>query len=158
MGKHNLTTGQRRLLVAWAAEGLDLREINECAAKEDPPFEVTENNLKHVRRHGKKTYSQLKEEYEREAATEGYARRGVRIREISALIDRHLALIKARGEEMAGEVAGGGTGLLARDYRGKDADTLVYKYDAAPVREVRGLWDDLAREVGDRKTNMDLTT
>ena len=155
--KHNLTKEQRVLLVGWAAEGLTLAEINERAAREDPPFKVEWNQLKHVRRQATKTYSEIKEEFERDALSEGLARRAVRIRQLEDLFDRHMGLIKARGEEMADEVAGGEFGLMVRDYKGKNADTPVYKYDAALIREMRGLFDDIARELGDRRTNVDLS-
>lgn len=145
------------MLVGWAAEGLTLAEINERAGKCDPPFEVVWNQLKWVRKRQDKTYSDIKDDFERDALTEGFARRAVRIRQLEELWDRHIALIKARGAEMAGEVAGGEFGLMVRDYKGKNADTPVYKYDAALIREMRGLFDDIARELGDRKTNVDLS-
>lgn len=156
--KHNLTKEQRELVITWAVEGLNINEVQRRAQECDPPFEVRYNQLKHIRRHANKNYSNLREEFDREALGEGLARRAVRIRQLEDLFDRHIALIRARGEEMAAEVAGGDTGLLVRDYKGKEADVAVYKYDAALVKEMRGLFDDIARELGDRKTNMDLTT
>lgn len=156
--KHNLTKEQRELITIWAAEGLNINEVQRRAGECDPPFEVTHNQLKHVRRHANKNYSNLREEFDREALSEGLARRAVRIRQLEELFDRHVTLIRARGAELAKDnVAGGSTGLLVRDYKGKDADRAVYKYDAALVREMRGLFDDIARELGERKTNVDLT-
>lgn len=151
-----LTKEQRKLLVGWAAEGLTLGEVNDRASKENPPFKVEWHALKWVRQKADKTYGEIKQEFERDALNEGLARRAVRIRQLQDLFDRHIALIKARGEEMDGEIAGGDTGLMVRDYKGKNADTPVYKYDAALIREMRGLFDDIARELGDRKTNVDL--
>jgi len=153
-----LARKQQNALLEWAAEGLQLSEINERGAKFDPPFEVEYLQLKNARQRSKKRYSVLREEFEAEAVSEGLARRAVRIRGLQALFDKHLELIHARGEEMADEVAGGATGLMARDYRGKDADRAVYKYDAALIRELRGLLDDIAKELGERRTNVDLTT
>jgi hypothetical protein len=154
--KHTLTKKQRAALIEWAAEGLQLAEINDRAAECDPPFKVEYNQLKHVRRQANKQFSRLRDEFEKDALDEGLARRAVRIRELEALFDRHLALIKARADEMDGEVAGGHTGLLVRDYRGKEADRAVYKYDAALVKEARGLFDDIAREKGERRQGIDL--
>lgn len=147
--KHNLTKEQRKLLVAWAAEGLELWEINERAHLCDPPFKVEWNQLKHVRKQAKKTYSQLKEEFEREAVNEGLARRAVRLRE---KMERH-ALLKQVIRERADHVEmqdapGGKTGTLCLDYRGKDADRAVYKLDAALLKEMRELEREIAIELG----------
>jgi hypothetical protein len=147
--KHNLTKEQRKLLVGWAAEGLTLQEINERAAALDPPFEVVWTQLKHVRKQAKKTYSQLKEEFEREALGEGLARRAVRLRE---KMERHALLKRVIGEradhvEMQ-DAPGGKTGLLCLDYKGKDADRAVYKLDAALLKELRDLEREIAIELG----------
>jgi hypothetical protein len=146
--KHNLTTEQRKLLVAWAAEGLQLWEINERAAKCGPPFEVQENQLKHVRRQANKRYSQLREEFEREALNEGLARRAVRLRE---KMERHALLkqvIGERGQHVnMQDVAGGKTGLLVREYKGH-SDLPVYKVDAALLKELRDLEKEIAIELG----------
>jgi hypothetical protein len=151
------TREQQNKLLEWAAEGLTRKEINERAASFDPPFEVDWNNVKHAREKASKKYAEIKKEFEDEAMKEGLARKAVRLREMSALYEKHLALIQARGKEMEGEVKGGETGLMARDYKGKDADTPVYKYDAPLIREMRGLLDDIAKELGERKTSVDMS-
>ena len=46
----SLTYQQRLKLFEWAAELLQLWEINERAGKEDPPFEVEWVQLKHARK------------------------------------------------------------------------------------------------------------
>jgi hypothetical protein len=154
-----LTQKQQNALLEWAAEGLRLQEINERAAEFDPPFEVEWLQLKHARRRAGKSFTELREQLEAEAIGEGLARRAARIRQLEALYDKHLELIHARGVEMFGQgTAGGETGLIVRDYKGKDADRPIYKYDAALIREMRGLLDDIAREIGDRRTKIDMTT
>lgn len=156
--RNKLTQKQRAALTVWVAEGLRLPEINERGAQFDPPFNVEWLQLKHARTRAGKRFSELREDFEKEALAEGLARKAIRIREIVALYNQHMALIKARGKEMTGEVAGGDTGLMARDYKGKDADRAVYKYDAPLIKEMRGLLDDIAKELGERKNNVDLTT
>lgn len=153
-----LTREQRNLLVRWAAEGLRLPEINERAAGCDPPFRVEWEQLKHARTKFAATFTRFREEFESQAISEGLSRKAARLRQLEQVYDLHLELIQARGKEMAGEIAGGATGLMVRDYKGKDADTPVYKYDAALIREMRGMLDDIAREMGDRKNNVDITT
>jgi hypothetical protein len=153
-----LTKEQRKLLVAWAAEGLTFDEINQRAAQRDPPFYVEPNQLKHVRRQAKKTYSQLREEFEREAHSEGLARRAVRLRE---KMSRHALLNRVIAEradhiEMQ-DAPGGKTGLLALDYKGKDADRAVYKLDAALLKELRDLEREIAIELGQWTEKKELT-
>jgi hypothetical protein len=46
----SLTYKQRLLLFEWTAEKLQLWEINQRAAKEDPPFQVEWPQLKHARK------------------------------------------------------------------------------------------------------------
>jgi hypothetical protein len=145
-------------MVEWVAEGLRLPEIKERAAKEDPPFDVDWNQIKWARQRLNVGIRKMREQEASEVLISGLPRMVERIRQLEALYDKHLALIIARGEEMAGEIAGGETGLLVRDYKGRNADVAVYKYDGALVKEMRGILDDIAREVGDRKTNVDLTT
>jgi hypothetical protein len=154
----NLTKEQRKLLVAWAAEGFDLREINDRAGKYDPPFTVEENQLKHVRARAAKNFRALREEFERNALAEGLAKRAVRLRE---KMERH-ALLKQVTAERAGHVEmqdapGGKTGLLALDYKGKDADRAVYKLDAALLKEMRDLEREIAIELGQWTEKKELT-
>src|ERR1035441_6890960 len=46
------------------------------------------------------------------------------------------------------EVPGGTTGLLVKDYKGKDADTLVYKVDTGLLAELRNHEKQAAEELG----------
>ena len=45
------------------------------------------------------------------------------------------------------EVPGGTTGLLVKDYKGKDADTLVYKVDTGLLAELRNHEKQAAEEL-----------
>ena len=64
------------------------------------------------------------------------------------LADRMRMLIIARAQEMKGEVVSGETGLLARDYRGKDADHAIYKFDAAVIEKLNETLKQVAIESG----------
>jgi len=145
-----LTRKQRNALLTWAAEGIELWEINERAAKCDPPdaFEVDYLQLKHVRKKSAKKYSALVEEFEVEAMKEGLTRRGVRLRE---KMERHSLLkriISERGDaDYMQDVAGGKTGLLVREYKGH-SELPFYKVDAALLKEMRDLEREIAIELG----------
>jgi hypothetical protein len=70
---------------------------------------------------------------------------------LAAIQDRHdrmMKIVTERGEEMANEVAGGSSGFLVRDYKGKDADRAVYKFDAGLAAELREHEKHMAIELG----------
>lgn len=143
-----LTRKQQNKLLEWAAEGLRLDEINERAAKFDPPFEVEWLQLKHARKRAGKRFNELRERFEQEAFNEGLARRAVRLREKMARHSLLKQVISERGqaEDMQG-VAGGKTGLLVKDYKGQ-SERAVYKTDVALLKELRDLEREIAIELG----------
>lgn len=143
-----LTREQREKLIAWAAEGLRLAEINARAARDDPPWSILYGQLRKVREKNSKLYKQTKAAYEKEALEEGLARRAVRLNE---KMDRHALLKKVMAErgraEHMQEVEGGRTGLLVRDYKGASF-VPVYRLDAALLKELRDLEREIAIELG----------
>jgi hypothetical protein len=60
-----------------------------------------------------------------------------------------MSIVCERAEEIKDEVAGGESGLLVRDYKGKDRDRAVYKFDAALAGELREHERQMAVEVGE---------
>jgi hypothetical protein len=151
------TREQQNKLLEWAAEGLTRKEINERAASFDPPFEVDWNNVKHAREKAAKKYKEYKDEFESEAMSEGLARRAIRLRK---KMDRHALLEKVIEERGAAEdmqhVAGGKTGVLVKDYKGK-SELPVYKFDAALLKEMRDLEREIAIELGQWTERKELT-
>src|SRR6516164_6571717 len=71
----------------------------------------------------------------------------MRIESYLADWDRIQTILRERGTELA-EISGGKTGYISRDYKGKDADTPVYAFDAPLFREARALREQLAKELG----------
>lgn len=156
--KHNLTKDQRALLVTWAAEGLTLAEVNKRAAACDPPFKITQHQLKHVRSKQQTTFAELREQFRREAEETGLAIRFVRLRQKMARHELLWQVIRERADHMDMQDAPGGkTGLLALDYKGKDADRAVYKLDAALLKEMRDLEREIAIELGEWTEKRELT-
>jgi hypothetical protein len=138
---------QQNALLEWAAEGLRLPEINERAAKFAPPFEVEWLQLKHARKRAKKRFSELREEFEKEALAEGLSRKAVRIRRLAQLAEKLEAALLD------------GDRLWVQEPKQVGAQVIdVEKFNAAEVKEYRGLLDDIARELGDRRTKIDMTT
>lgn len=73
--------------------------------------------------------------------------RNSRVQVLQDLLDRARRLIAARAEDLA-DIPGGETGLLVRDFKGKDADTPVYKADTALMAEIRATAKQAAEELG----------
>lgn len=94
--------------------------------------------------------AEIVEKHAAHAQAEGIRLRVNRLRNLQDRIDRMTRLIDARAQEFAAtsETAGGDTGLLARDYKGKNADRAVYRFDAALVRELREHERQAAQELG----------
>ena len=70
---------------------------------------------------------------------------------LAALEDRRRRLdlvMRQRGLEMANECAGGESGLLVRDFKGKDASQVVYKVDTGLLAEQREHDKQIAQELG----------
>jgi hypothetical protein len=80
-------------------------------------------------------------------------KQGIRIKEtrlakLDRMVRRIESVIAGRAEDMP-EAPGGKSGLLARDYKGKDADRTVYKFDAPMVKEYRECLKQAAIELGE---------
>lgn len=81
---------------------------------------------------------------------EGILHKQNRLLNLHDRVQRMTALMAAREAEFrqTGETAGGETGLLVRDYKGKNADRIVYRFDAALLRELREHEKQAAQELG----------
>lgn len=66
---------QRQKLFEWAAELLRLPEINDRAAKFDPPFTVDYYQLKHARKRAGVHYRRDRAKLDQECIARGEARR-----------------------------------------------------------------------------------
>lgn len=60
---------------------------------------------------------------------------------------RLVSVMAARAADMA-DVPGGSTGLMVRDWRGKDAAQVVYKVDTGLLSAILALDEQAARELG----------
>ena len=75
--------------------------------------------------------------------------RNARVQALQDLFDRARQVIDARAKDKTmAAVPGGATGLLFRDYKGKDADVPVYRVDTALMAEQRAIMRQAAEELG----------
>jgi len=79
--------------------------------------------------------------------------RNARVGLLQDLVERMRRVIEERGAEVA-DVPGGSSGLLVKTYKGKDADTAVYRFDAALVEQMNATCkqvDKRAKEPNERR-------
>jgi hypothetical protein len=84
--------------------------------------------------------------------------RNARVVILQELVDGARRLIQTRGREMAAEVPGGETGLLVRDYKGKDANQVVYKADVALMGRIESHLREASVQLGQRVTKTETST
>jgi hypothetical protein len=70
-----------------------------------------------------------------------------RLQVLQGQLDRALRLQDQRAQELA-DVRGGDTGLLVRDWKGKDATKAVYKTDTALMGRILDIMRQAADELG----------
>lgn len=155
----HLTDEQRELILEWLAAGAHKwPEIKARAAAHDRPFDVSYPQFKGLRARAGVEVKKLRAENDAAAMSKGLAVKARRVAAYKGIATRILNLIDDRAEEMGEEVAGGNTGLLVRDYKGKDADQPVYKVDTATLKELREYLKQIAIEIGDWTEKTALTT
>jgi hypothetical protein len=85
--------------------------------------------------------------------------RNARVVILQELVDGARRLIHARGQEMAAEgIPGGDTGLLVKDYKGKDANQVVYKADVALMGRIESHLREASVQLGQRVPKSETST
>lgn len=136
-------------LLEWVAAGLETGEINERAEKFKPPFTVTRQSVDHYRKSRKLEMEVITKESEMDALTQGLAlkeNRVGRLQLLASLMEKDLF----GGFMWLEQVKSIGSGL--------DAQVIEYEeFNKAEVESYRGVLDDIAREIGDRKQGVVLS-
>jgi len=143
-----LNRRQRKALIEWVAEGVDLTEINTRAAAFKPPFDVPRQNLHAYRKKAGIEIDQIEELETKNALISGYAIRETRVYKLSllaALLEKDIL----NGRLWLEQKKGVGSGDIAEifDYQ---------EFNKGEVDAYRGVLDDIASEVGERIKNIDL--
>ncbi|HMN12574.1 MAG TPA: hypothetical protein PKD55_09650 [Bellilinea sp.] len=130
-------------MLEWVAAGLQTDEINARAAEFKPPFSVSNQQVNYYRKSRAIDLEAIKSIDETNALVTGYALKEVRVAKLAtlaALLEKDL-LGGFLWTENAKTI---GAGVLAE----------VYEYEEFNKGEVdayRGILDDIAKEMGDRK-------
>lgn len=148
---NRLKKKQKEALLLWIAEGLQVDEINQRAAKFKPKFQVSSRVVTHYRKSRQVNLQEIQQAAELDALTTGLALKDKRVEVLQKLADRMITDLLPADEKSS---------LLWLD----QAKTVVnekytYKeFNKAEVDTVRGLLDDIASEVGGRVKRTDFTT
>ena len=146
-GKRTLTDEQRLAVLEWIAEGLLTAEVNQRATVFKPSFQVTRQLLYQYRQDHEVDLSAMRRNIDNEAINTGLA---IRAKRIEALIK--LAIIME--EDLVNK-------KLTWLQNAKAIGNMQYDYEefnAAEVRELRGVYDDIAKETGGRIHRTDITS
>lgn len=138
---------QKEALLSWIAEGLETDEINERAADFAQPFSVTRRQVHHYREARAVDLAAIQQAGEYDALTAGLALKEERVKklqQLAALMERDLF----GGSLWLDQVKMIGSGLIAKevDYE---------EFNASEVQQYRGVLDDIAKETGGRKTQVE---
>lgn len=135
---------QKEAVLAWISEGLQTDEINQRAAQFKPPFDVSRQQVDWYRDTRRVDLEAIRAADEDTALTTGYADKKVRVhrlQQLATLMERDL-LGGFLWTEQVKAVGSGPTQQIV-DYE---------EFNAAEVAAYRGVLDDIAKEVGDRRT------
>jgi hypothetical protein len=145
-----LKKSQKEALLAWISEGLQTDEINERAALEEPPFRVSRQQVDGYRDRRALDLQAIQKAGEHDALSSGLAvkaERVKRLQQLAALMERDLF----GGFLWTDQVKVIGTGDAQKEVEYEEFNT-------AEVQQYRGTLDDIAKEMGHRRTGVDLAT
>ena len=142
---------QRETLLEWIAEGLTSDEINNRASLLDDPFDVSRQQVDHYRKTRKFQIDEILQQSEYDALNVGLAKKAARVdllKRVAAHLTEDLFERKLFWTDMV-------KGIGSKE----DFQVVEYEeFNAAEVTQLRGVLDDIAKEVGERETKTDITS
>jgi len=131
-------------LKEWVVTGLPASEINLLAAKFNPPFEVSRQQVDEYKKRLEPKVKEILKERELSPLMTGIAVRENRISLLQQLADAMTEdLITNKKMWVVGDIKLMGRGEYAEPYQ-------VEEFNQAEVNQLRGVLDDVAKEVGGR--------
>ena len=151
MAKPKLEQNQKLALLEWMAEGLKTAEVNERAAKFDPPFEVSPQLMYQYRTDYEEDLTNLRTRNEMAALHTGLSLKAKRIEKLVQLAEALEDDIFTKRLVWIQQVKGIGSGL--------QFEKITFEeFNAAEIKEYRGVLDDIAKETGGRIIRADITS
>ena len=144
-----LNKKQKEEVIRCIGEGLRTDEINQLGERFSKPFQVSRSQVQYYRNKYRVDLDQMTLDADNLALQQGVALKAVRVRK--------LALLSGMMEE---DIFDNGKLWVTREKcigGGKDGKFIEEdEFNEAEVKQLRGVYDDIAREVGDRRNNVDL--
>jgi hypothetical protein len=135
---------QKEAVLSWIAEGLETGEINERAEKFKPPFDVSRAQVDYFRSTRAADLKAIQAASESQALTSGYALKEARVQALQTLANLMYRDL-TNGFLWLDQVKALGAGPMMEIVDYEDFNT-------AEVKEFRSALDDIAKEMGHRKT------
>lgn len=143
VNRKQLTKLQRNLVLQWIMEGLSDSQIIVRAAEQSKPFSISRQAInKTYRRKEPEKIKQVLAEKEISALKQGLAIRENRVADLQKLRDKLIAEV-----DKSLWIDDSKT-ILTQNY---ETTEVKKTFNASLIRELRGVLDDAAREMGDRK-------
>lgn len=144
-----LTKSQKEHLLELISEGLQSDEINARASKFKPPYEVSRSQVDHYRKTRGEKIKDIEEASETDALKTGFARREERVRVLDRLAQKFEEELFDGDRLWLDQVKALGSGewMQVIDYE---------EFNTAEVQQLRGVLDDIAKEMGDRKFKVEV--
>jgi len=146
-GPRKLTDPQRLAVLDWIAEGMTTKELNNLAASFDPPFKISPQLNYQYRKDYDIDLQKLRSEKDTLAINTGLAIRATRIQkliDLAQMLEGDLKIKKLLWTQNAKTV-----GNERYDFE---------EFNEAEIRQLRGIYDDIAKETGGRITRTDITS
>lgn len=144
-----LQKAQKEAVITWVAEGLETDEINKRAAKFKPRFKVSKTQVAFYRSSRGSVLETIKKSDEFDALKTGLALRVERVKVLQKLADKMI-------EEL---LPANGMGSKLWTHNKKAVGMSIYEYlefNKAEVDSVRGVLDDLAKEMAERRPDVEI--
>lgn len=139
---------QKEAVLSWIAEGLETDEINERAAKFRPAFEVTRGQVDYYRATREADLKEIQRVSETQAMTSGFA-----------LKEKRIEALQTIANLMYRDLVNGFMWLEQAKALGSGEDAQIMDYEefnTAEIQQLRGVFDDIAKELGHRKIPVEI--
>ncbi len=140
-----LRKAQKEALLQWVAEGLESDEINKRAAEFKPRFKVLRSQVTYYRKSREHNLEEIKETGEASALTTGLSLREKRVEALKKLADVMLEELTREADKR----------LWTQNAKTVAMEQYEYEeFNRGEVEALRGVLDDIAKEVGERRPDV----